>query len=136
MRCSPAAGTHWPSSQSSYPEGEAVRALVVSRPGVLGVDEVPDPAPGVGEVVVEVGACGICGTDLHIADGEFPPTPYPIVPGHEFAGQVVELGADARWAPGPRGRHEGGRGPLPLLRVLRGMPLRAGEPLRELERHR
>ena len=40
----------------------------------------------------KVGACGICGTDLHIADGEFPPTPYPIVPGHEFAGSVVALG--------------------------------------------
>jgi 2-desacetyl-2-hydroxyethyl bacteriochlorophyllide A dehydrogenase len=40
-----------------------------------------------------VGACGICGTDVHIADGEFPPTPYPIIPGHEFAGRVVARGA-------------------------------------------
>jgi NADPH2:quinone reductase len=41
-----------------------------------------------------VGACGICGTDLHIFEGEFPPTPYPIVPGHEFAGEVVAVGKD------------------------------------------
>ena len=39
-----------------------------------------------------MGACGICGTDVHIADGEFPPTPYPIIPGHEFAGRVVARG--------------------------------------------
>jgi 2-desacetyl-2-hydroxyethyl bacteriochlorophyllide A dehydrogenase len=69
---------------------------VISKPGALAVSDVPDPAPLRGQVVVEVGACGICGTDLHIADGEFPPTPYPIVPGHEFAGHVVELGPGLR----------------------------------------
>ncbi len=36
----------------------------------------------------------MCGTDVHIAEGEFPPTPYPIVPGHEFAGEVVSVGAE------------------------------------------
>jgi 2-desacetyl-2-hydroxyethyl bacteriochlorophyllide A dehydrogenase len=71
-----------------------VRAAVIDRPGAVRVAEVPDPTPASGEVVVRVGACGICGTDLHIADGEFPPTPYPIVPGHEFAGEVVALGPD------------------------------------------
>ena len=69
-----------------------MRAAVIDRPGAVRVAEVPDPTPAPGEVVVRVGACGICGTDLHIADGEFPPTPYPIVPGHEFAGEVVALG--------------------------------------------
>ena len=49
--------------------------------------------PGPREVVVEVAACGLCGTDLHILQGEFAPT-LPIVPGHEFAGEVVALGAD------------------------------------------
>lgn len=38
----------------------------------------------------------MCGTDVHIAEGEFPPTPYPIVPGHEFAGQVVAVGPDVQ----------------------------------------
>src|SRR5256885_12103792 len=69
-----------------------MRAVVWEKPGELKVTEVADPAPAHGELVVQVGACGICGTDLHIADGEFPPTPYPIIPGHEFAGRVVALG--------------------------------------------
>ena len=54
----------------------------------------PDPTPGPGDVVVRVRACGICGTDIHIIDGEFPPTVYPIIPGHEFGGDVVEVGAE------------------------------------------
>ncbi|PRX43683.1 NADPH2:quinone reductase [Prauserella shujinwangii] len=71
-----------------------MRAAIVDQPGRVRVGDVPDPKPGDAQVVVRVGACGICGTDLHIADGHFPPTPYPIVPGHEFAGEIVELGAD------------------------------------------
>jgi 2-desacetyl-2-hydroxyethyl bacteriochlorophyllide A dehydrogenase len=70
-----------------------MRAVVVERPGVYGVRQVDAPRPGAGEVVVEVRACGLCGTDVHIAHGEFPPAPYPLIPGHEFAGVVVECGA-------------------------------------------
>ena len=69
-----------------------MRAIVLDEPGSFRVAEVPDPSPRPGEVIVKVDACGICGTDLHILDGEFPPTPYPITPGHEFAGQVVACG--------------------------------------------
>jgi len=54
---------------------------------------VPDPQPAAREVVLAVAGCGICGTDLHIADGQFAPT-LPVVPGHEFAGEVVAVGAD------------------------------------------
>jgi 2-desacetyl-2-hydroxyethyl bacteriochlorophyllide A dehydrogenase len=75
-----------------------MRAVVWETPGKVSVTDLPDPAPGHGQLVIEVGACGICGTDVHIADGEFPPTPYPIVPGHEFAGRVVAVGDDV---PGP-----------------------------------
>lgn len=71
-----------------------MRAIVLDRPGSFRVAEVPDPVPGPGQVVVKVECCGICGTDLHIMDGEFPPTPYPITPGHEFAGTVVASAAD------------------------------------------
>ena len=71
-----------------------MRAIVLDRPGSFRVTEVPDPTPGPGQVVVKVDACGICGTDLHIMDGEFPPTPYPITPGHEFAGTIAAVGAD------------------------------------------
>lgn len=53
-----------------------MRAATWEAPGKLALAEVPDPAPGHGELIVQVGACGMCGTDVHIADGEFPPTPY------------------------------------------------------------
>ncbi|MEJ3748699.1 zinc-dependent alcohol dehydrogenase family protein [Actinomycetes bacterium KLBMP 9797] len=69
-----------------------MRAAVIVTPGQISIEKVPDPAPGPRDVVVEVAGCGICGTDLHIMDGEFAPA-YPIVPGHEFAGRVVEVGA-------------------------------------------
>jgi 2-desacetyl-2-hydroxyethyl bacteriochlorophyllide A dehydrogenase len=69
-----------------------MRAVIWEAPGKLIVTEAADPAPGHGELVIQVGACGICGTDVHIADGEFPPTPYPIIPGHEFAGRVAARG--------------------------------------------
>ncbi|MEU6171863.1 zinc-dependent alcohol dehydrogenase family protein [Streptantibioticus parmotrematis] len=73
-----------------------MRAVIIDKPGHVRVDTAPDPTPGAGEIVVEVAACGVCGTDLHILDGEFPPTPYPIVPGHEFAGTVVAVGGGVR----------------------------------------
>ncbi|HZA44528.1 MAG TPA: alcohol dehydrogenase catalytic domain-containing protein, partial [Rubrobacter sp.] len=71
-----------------------MKAAIIEKPGDIRVRTVDDPTPGRGEIVVKVGACGICGTDLHIADGDFPPTPYPIVPGHELAGELVALGPD------------------------------------------
>ena len=78
------------------------------------VEEVPEPgAPGPGEVILKVGACGICGTDLeeYRAGPLFIPvgTPHPlsgrmapIIMGHEFAGEVVEVGRDVRLRPGER----------------------------------
>ncbi|NEA66090.1 zinc-dependent alcohol dehydrogenase family protein [Streptomyces sp. SID12488] len=68
-----------------------MKAAVIESAGKAVVVEVPDPTPGPREVVVEVAACGLCGTDLHILQGEFAPT-LPIVPGHEFAGEVVGVG--------------------------------------------
>ncbi len=73
-----------------------MRAIVLDRPGSFRVAEVPDPAPGEGQIVVKVDACGVCGTDIHIVDGEFPPTPYPITPGHEFAGTVAAVASDVQ----------------------------------------
>lgn len=71
-----------------------MRAAVIETPGRVAIATVKDPTPGPREVVVEVAAVGICGTDIHILDGEFDPTPYPIVPGHEFAGTVVATGSE------------------------------------------
>jgi 2-desacetyl-2-hydroxyethyl bacteriochlorophyllide A dehydrogenase len=68
-----------------------MRAAVVKSVGEVSVETVDDPTPGHGEVVVQVAACGLCGTDLHILQGEFAPT-LPVIPGHEFAGTVVACG--------------------------------------------
>ena len=69
-----------------------MKAAVITLPGNVEIGTVDDPAPGPREVVVEVAATGLCGTDLHILQGEFAPK-LPIVPGHEFAGEVVAVGA-------------------------------------------
>ncbi len=80
-----------------------MRAVIIERPGEMRVDDVPAPEAGPGEVVVKVGACGICGTDIHILDGEFPPTTYPIIPGHEFGGEIVATGEGVtQFKPGDR----------------------------------
>lgn len=52
--------------------------------------DVPEPGPG--EVLVEVEACGVCRTDLHVVAGELPPHRSPVVPGHEIVGRVVSTG--------------------------------------------
>ncbi|MGW5467961.1 zinc-dependent alcohol dehydrogenase family protein [Streptomyces chartreusis] len=70
-----------------------MKAAVIEAPGKVTVTTVPDPTPGPREVVVDVAACGLCGTDLHILQGEFAPT-LPVVPGHEFAGEVVGIGSE------------------------------------------
>jgi 2-desacetyl-2-hydroxyethyl bacteriochlorophyllide A dehydrogenase len=71
-----------------------MRAVIIDEPGKIRVGQAPDPEWGPKDVVVKVGACGICGTDIHIIDGEFPPTKYPIIPGHEFGGTVVAVGEE------------------------------------------
>src|SRR5437588_4021519 len=80
-----------------------MRAVIIDAPGIIRVDNVPDPTPRPGEVLVRVGACGICGTDLHIIDGDSPLARYPIIPGHEFAGEVVALGSDVAQRNGKEG---------------------------------
>jgi len=70
-----------------------MRAMVLERTGtpLIPVD-LPDPEPGVGEVRVRVGACGVCRTDLHVVDGELPHPKLPIIPGHEIVGRIDALG--------------------------------------------
>jgi propanol-preferring alcohol dehydrogenase len=61
------------------------------------------PRPGPGEILVEVSACGVCRTDLHVVDRELPDVPDGIVPGHEIVGRVRETGAGVTgFAPGDR----------------------------------
>jgi len=78
-----------------------VRAMILEaarRPLVFA--DVPDPTPGPGQVLVRVRACGVCRTDLHVADGELPEPKLPLVLGHEIVGTVVRGGS--RYAQGTR----------------------------------
>ena len=70
-----------------------MRAMVLDAPGkALRLVERPMPAPAPNEVLIEIAACGVCRTDLHVADGEIPAR-YPIVPGHEIVGRILKLGS-------------------------------------------
>jgi len=80
-----------------------MRAIVFTGPGRYELTELPDPRPGPRDVVVQVAAVGLCGTDVHVLDGEFAPTVFPITPGHETSGTVVEVGAEvSEFTPGDR----------------------------------
>jgi len=69
-----------------------MKAIVYDKPGSFTLAEVPTPTPGPDDVLIKVVVAGVCGTDLHLHDGEFGPT-YPLTPGHEIAGEVVEVGS-------------------------------------------
>ncbi len=70
-----------------------MHAMVLERlRAPLMLRERPVPRPGPGEVLVEVKACGVCRTDLHVVDGELPDPKLPIVPGHEIVGHVAATG--------------------------------------------
>ena len=81
-----------------------MRAMVLEAPGrALTAEDLPDPQPGPGQVVVEVKACGVCRTDLHVVDGDLPFPGHRVVPGHEVVGRVLGSGAGAlRFRPGDR----------------------------------
>ena len=69
----------------------------------LTASELPAPHPGPHQVLIAVGACAVCRTDLHVVDGELPDPKLPLVPGHEIIGTVVEKGEAAdRFAVGDR----------------------------------
>jgi propanol-preferring alcohol dehydrogenase len=69
-----------------------MRAMQLERLGEpLRMVERPVPTPGPGELLIEVAACGICRTDLHVVDGDIE-GPLPIVPGHEIVGRILTLG--------------------------------------------
>lgn len=70
-----------------------MKAMVCEGPGrPLREVERARPIAGRGKVIIKVSACGVCRTDLHLVDGELPQAAYPVVPGHEIIGEVIELG--------------------------------------------
>ncbi len=85
-----------------------MQALVVLEPNRMEIRVVPVPEPGPGEVLARVRAVSICGTDAHLVRGDYPgfwPPAFPFIPGHEWAGEIVELGPGADkygWTVGDR----------------------------------
>ena len=82
--------------------GKAVEGFNVWRNPKLEITEVPDPKPGPGEALIRIKACGVCGSDMHFYETDdenyilYPGlTKFPAILGHEFAGEIVEIG------PGP-----------------------------------
>ena len=79
-----------------------MKAIVIPEPETISLEQIKDPGCGPDEVVVQVAACGICGTDLHIYRNEYM-SGFPLVPGHEFAGQIVAVGQNVTdFQPGDR----------------------------------
>ena len=108
---------------------KTMKAAVVREFGKpLKIEEVPIPTPGHGELLIKVIANGVCHTDLHAADGDWPakPTP-PFIPGHEGAGIVTAIGAGRHRIQG--GRSGRGRLAARRLRRVRVLPNRMGLPL-------
>src|SRR5436309_2975656 len=81
-----------------------MQASVLERTGApLRLLERPPLAPGPGQLRLAVAACAVCRTDLHVVDGDLPPVPLPVVPGHEIVGRIIELGAGVSgWRVGQR----------------------------------
>jgi alcohol dehydrogenase, propanol-preferring len=74
-----------------------MRAMILEKPGQpLRALDIPKPRPGVNEILLQVRACAVCRTDLHVVDGELPNPKLPLVPGHEIVGVIVETGEHAR----------------------------------------
>jgi propanol-preferring alcohol dehydrogenase len=71
-----------------------MKAMVLDAPGrALQLRRLPVPEPGRGQVLVRVGACAVCRTDLHVVDGDLKEPKLPIIPGHEIVGRIDALGA-------------------------------------------
>lgn len=81
-----------------------MRAMIFdgSAPRLQALD-VPAPSPRAGELLIDVHACGVCRTDLHVVDGELTQPKRPVIPGHEIVGTVARVGEGVTdFAPGDR----------------------------------
>lgn len=75
-----------------------MKAAVIDQKDSIHVKEVPIPELDDGEALIRVHYCGICGSDLHVLHGQHPTAQFPVVPGHEFVGELIEVrgeGAEA-----------------------------------------
>jgi 2-desacetyl-2-hydroxyethyl bacteriochlorophyllide A dehydrogenase len=78
-------------------EVTVLKAAVLPAPERVEIEERPKPQAGPEEIVVRVASCGVCGTDQHIYKGELAQVHFPLVPGHELAGEIVEVGGKVDW---------------------------------------
>lgn len=69
-----------------------MKAVVYSSPRNYEVKDIPKPIIKENQVLIQVKACGVCRTDMHIHEGDFISS-FPLIPGHEFTGEIVEIGA-------------------------------------------
>src|SRR5437763_1991845 len=97
----PHSRTHRPWGRVEHMSGTTMRAWVVNEPGPidehpLELVERPIPVPGAGEIRVRVLTCGVCRTDLHLAEGDLPPRRAQVTPGHEVVGVVEQVGPGSR----------------------------------------
>ena len=70
-----------------------MRAMLLQKAGEpLRLTDIPVPEPGLGQVLLQVHACAVCRTDLHVVDGELTNPKLPLIPGHEIVATVAELG--------------------------------------------
>ena len=100
-----------------------MKVLLAYKPGEMRIVEMEKPVPGPGEILAKVAHCGICATDVAIADGTLTlgdgmDPIYPVRIGHEWSGVVVETG-EGTWSETGRSRHQRYR---ILLRRVRGLP--------------
>lgn len=70
-----------------------MQAIVFREGNGVAIEHIPDPVPGPDEIVIAVKASGICHTDIEILKGNYGSSAFPLVPGHEFAGEVVAVGS-------------------------------------------
>ena len=80
----------------SMSKNKLMRAMIFDRPGQpLALRDLPVPEPRGRQVLLQVLACAVCRTDLHVLDGELPNPKLPLIPGHEIVGRVARLGDQA-----------------------------------------
>ncbi len=72
-------------------KARTMRSAVIEDKNILCLSETPLPELGPGEALIKVKYCGICGSDLHVLHGQHPTARFPVVPGHEFVGELVEM---------------------------------------------
>jgi len=73
-----------------------MKAIRFSAPNAIDIGDVPMPVPMAGEALIRVRYSGICGSDVHVLGGHHPTARYPVIPGHEFVGELVSVQGDSR----------------------------------------